>query len=470
MPIEAGAKKVRWLRTSLDQITRLFSAGLRARFNLRTRLGLTGALRQRICSAFLGRLRETDAQIDWFAGREANGQPVLSALVRVFLANAERSLRELECQVARLHRGAPPGNVSIRLLRGPLSDYHSGGQSVWICDLSDDTTWYYKPRPVLVDAACADYFVRLRGFAAAPLGRPSHIVSLRDAGWHQATRGAVPRKGVHAAHACAGLGWLIALLHAFRTTDIHPENIVLGADGPVLVDAETLLHPLGPDRGIEYVGSGLRTTWNESLQRLNAFHARLAGDTTGRFTRLGWFETVEHLGWVSRPRLRVGADGEPVLDPGHTPVRNPHFRFWRAVRRLRPEWREDVWSGFEAGWKALQADRRGFAAAVKRCNAAPRRVIWRDTAAFHELQRLSLTGPATRSWEERRRFFSRPFGPPGTPPLTEREIDELMQGDIPRTLHTEWVDPADLSRHAESFREELMLCLREGGSEIRLLD
>ena len=42
---------------------------------------------------------------------------------------------------------------------------------------------------------------------------------------------------------------LLAVLHALGATDVHRENLVAAGDRPVLVDAETVMHPQLLDTG-----------------------------------------------------------------------------------------------------------------------------------------------------------------------------------------------------------------------------
>lgn len=122
-----------------------------------------------------------------------------------------------------------------------LSDPHHHGRTVVALQFSNGKSLFYKPRDCSSDLNYARIveWMQVRGASVkAPL-----VLNRNGYGWTLA----VPK------HPCLNLeevakfyrntGVLLCLLYALRGTDNHCENIIASGDMPVMIDAETLLHP-----------------------------------------------------------------------------------------------------------------------------------------------------------------------------------------------------------------------------------
>jgi type 2 lantibiotic biosynthesis protein LanM len=127
--------------------------------------------------------------------------------------------------------------------RADLSDLHRNGRSVVVFTFPGDIRIVYKPRRADVEQAFGALlsWTAQAGFPltfAAP-----RIVRSGSHAWSEyiARTPCASAEGVERYYQRCGA--LLCLLHVLRATDCHRQNIVARGEHPVIVDAETLLHP-----------------------------------------------------------------------------------------------------------------------------------------------------------------------------------------------------------------------------------
>lgn len=158
----------------------------------------------------------------------------LAADQAAFVARVLRHLRSDTDRLAPLLGGQSPGRL-VRLETG-LGDRHEGGRSVCRLTFDGGVRLIYRPRR----HDGLDLLRRvLEQVDAPPL--PEQL-AVADHAWvsHVDSRSDVDDLAAY--HRAAG--GLIAALHALRSTDVHRDNIVVTPHGPVVVDAETVAHPV----------------------------------------------------------------------------------------------------------------------------------------------------------------------------------------------------------------------------------
>ena len=181
--------------------------------------------------------------------RDAAWLPGLSALVeRVGRLEREAAMTLLE----RVHHDRPLLSDRFNCGRdiGPvidartgLSEPHNGRQTVALLRFEGGLELVYKPRPVTMEAALE----RTAAWLAAhgPELTFQAPATLERAGYGYCAfvtqRACVSRAETELFF--ERLGSLTALLAALHATDCHAGNFVACGPSPVLVDAETLLHP-----------------------------------------------------------------------------------------------------------------------------------------------------------------------------------------------------------------------------------
>ncbi|MDN7122117.1 type 2 lantipeptide synthetase LanM [Nocardioides sp. ChNu-153] len=152
------------------------------------------------------------------------------------MAAVAETVRRVVADADDVHRhlGVAPARIAGLSLAG---DTHAGGRSVSVVTLEGGVRVVYKPRPVDAEAAYADLARRWNALVGTDLQAAS--VLARDGYGYvefvEATPGAEPDLDA--------IGELAAVLYALNARDMHFENILATARGPVPVDLETLLHP-----------------------------------------------------------------------------------------------------------------------------------------------------------------------------------------------------------------------------------
>jgi type 2 lantibiotic biosynthesis protein LanM len=172
--------------------------------------------------------------------------PFLFHTVRTRVRSAEDYLLHLIDEVER-HRDALAANIP-GLAANPLvtavvlgeGDTHNGGKSAARILFADGSRVIYKPHPIEAEVgynafigwANAHLDTGLRTISAVPTAEGGFVEYVRT----EEFAGAAEEYFAH-------IGRLAGILYLLKATDIHYENVVTCADGPVVVDTETLLTP-----------------------------------------------------------------------------------------------------------------------------------------------------------------------------------------------------------------------------------
>jgi len=124
-------------------------------------------------------------------------------------------------------------------------DRHADGDAVTVIDFGDERA-VYKPRSVAASRSLSRVFDRLAEVSSLSVPSPPTVVTRDGYGWaaHVDCDSFDARSQLSAYYDRAGVvAWLATLLGA---TDLHHENLVATAAGPVIVDAETAVGVFDP--------------------------------------------------------------------------------------------------------------------------------------------------------------------------------------------------------------------------------
>lgn len=143
----------------------------------------------------------------------------------------------------RFHGGEPIGQLAGVDNTG-VGDSHRGGRSVAILDFSSGLRLVYKPRSLDVDDAFHGLLQWLNGTGEFLPFRTITTLSRESHGWVEFVRATPCTAQEEVGRYYERLGGLLAVLHVLDGQDMHMENIVASGEHPVLIDLETLFHPL----------------------------------------------------------------------------------------------------------------------------------------------------------------------------------------------------------------------------------
>ena len=376
---------------------------------------------QRTCARWLGNIVADAVQRRPEGAAELQplltGHPALARLVASVADDwtaataefAERCTADQPAITAMFAGGAPVGDpVAVELDR---SDPHHGLRTVAFVTFASGLRLVYKPRPLGLDAAFAAFVADLNATGRLPPLRAPRILSRPSHGWAELIEVAPPAAPADRHELCRRAGALTAVLWLLDATDAHDENVLIAGPDPVLVDAETILHPrYWLVRMPPSLDTGAAAAWREHQMSVRRTHMVSDGRLPAEEQRSAAALTMLLDRW-----LTVGLPGEEFI----------------AL----------VDEGFDAAMTGLRAIGRDPAAVdglLARFAGTRGRVVVRGTERYAKAFHDSLLGECLRDGFERSLTIERlatdiavPYGPDLPAALLETEIAALERGDIP---------------------------------------
>ncbi|WP_158838952.1 type 2 lanthipeptide synthetase LanM family protein [Streptomyces sp. NRRL S-1022] len=374
------------------------------------------------------------------------GYPVLARLLARTCRHTARSGAELLARLAadrrrltgELFAGRDPGPLTAVELG--LGDLHQRGRSVAVLRFAGGSA-VYKPRPVDQHALLDRMAGWLDGKVPGLAPRTPRWVAGDGYGWleyidHRTCRSLAEIDRFHRRQ-----GALIALAYTLEGVDLHYENVLAHGDQPVLVDVETLLHPVLPEGGTTlpdpaaaaHASSVHRTCLLPQflMGELGAVDVSALGGAPGGQspdTRMVWEDAgTDEMRLVRRPAPFTGALNRPYragTGPGS------------ADRQAA------VLAGFRTGYDAVVRHRNelsGPAGPLAAAADAVGRLVLRPTMLYATLLEEATHPQVLRDGLDRDAMFAVLWadsdGDPARQALIEYEIADLWDGDVPVFFH-----------------------------------
>jgi type 2 lantibiotic biosynthesis protein LanM len=169
----------------------------------------------------------------------------LSGLTADWIANTREwleRLRDDRPEIAALFQGGDdPGQVvGVHLA---LSDPHHGRRRVHAVEFASGLRLVYKPRTVAIERVFGEVVAWLNRDLSLPL-RVLRVLDRGTHGWVDYAAHEPQTSADAVARYYRQAGALMCLTWALRARDLHMENVVATAEGPVLIDLEMLLQPV----------------------------------------------------------------------------------------------------------------------------------------------------------------------------------------------------------------------------------
>jgi type 2 lantibiotic biosynthesis protein LanM len=168
-----------------------------------------------------------------------------SRLVDTWVATTHELARRLESDRAEIARqffdGTDPGNVAA--IKPGLSDPHHGRRRVSVLTFASGVRLVYKPRDVGLERALSDFVEWANQRGLHPTQRQPLVLERMGYGWIEFVQRHDFGTTGEVAEYYRRAGGLVAIAHLLGGADLHMENIVATAQGPAIVDAESLLQP-----------------------------------------------------------------------------------------------------------------------------------------------------------------------------------------------------------------------------------
>jgi class II lanthipeptide synthase len=367
--------------------------------------------------------------------------PVLGRLVgTASLFAAEAALEMLtrladdhEVVVKSLFGGTDPGPVVA--IEPGKGDRHGRGRCVTVISFAGGGKVIYKPTDMhayLLFREIAQWLGRR--IPGCEL-RTASIAARQGYGWLEfIAYEPLPRRSA-AADFYRRAGLLLSALYAANAVDIHGENLVAAGDQPVLVDAETLLHPP--------VSAPLVTSDDPAARALAA-----SVHHTGLLPHV----VADENGVTDRSGLGGGHGATAVagvFDPdppatGHTdalwrtaPASTMHNRPHIGGDVIEPADHEAaLLEGFRLGYEAIAGNRRQFASMLELRAGIEVRVVVRASAGYARMLDESTYPEMLHDARDRQQALAVLHNVSEHHPLwrqlARHELIDLWAGDIPR--------------------------------------
>lgn len=286
---------------------------------------------------------------------------------------AVRLARDRAAIGQRFLGGADPGRPVV--VTRADSDRHADGRGVFRVEFAGGLVLAYKPRSLAVEAGWERFLADLAALGVADLPPAAPVLDCDDCGWMRWVEPAELPDEAAAAAWFRRAGTLVALAELLGSEDLHAENLIAAATGPVVIDAEMLLQP-------ERVRGGRRDRFAGGLLRRRGEDDRVAAWA-------GLEPVVERLlpgrgrGWTA-----VGTDeiAPAPVELRTRPLGNaPRF----GGRALAPAERaDDLVAGHRAAWSCLLARREELLRAdgpLAHFAGAPVRVLLRASQDYAQV-------------------------------------------------------------------------------------
>ena len=322
---------------------------------------------------------------------------------------AERCTADQPAIAATFANGEPVGEpVAVDIDR---SDPHHGLRTVAFVTFASGLRLVYKPRPLALDAAFADFVDDLNATGLLPPLRAPRILARPDHGWAELIELAPPAAAHERHELCRRAGGLAAVLWLLDGTDAHDENVLIAGADSILVDVETILHPrYWLVRMPPSLDAGAAAAWREHQ--------------------------------LSVRRTHMVTDGQSaVADRRNSAALAMLLDQWLSVGLPAEEFIARVGEGFDAAMTGLRAIARDPGAVdrlLDRFAGTRGRVVVRGTDRYAKTFHDSLAANCLRDGFERSLTIERlaadiavPYGPDLPAVLLEAEIAAIERGDIP---------------------------------------
>jgi type 2 lantibiotic biosynthesis protein LanM len=379
--------------------------------------------------------------------------PVLARLMsRATLAWIESTaefIRRLEADRPELEAAfaGGAGQGSVQAIASGLSEPHQGGRTVLRLSFASGLKVLYKPRDVSLEYGYAELVAWINEQGAELPLQAAEVLVRPGYGWvKQVEQQGVPDEAAGRRY-FRRAGMLTALFYALGATDCHQHNLVAAGEQPVLVDAETLLHPRVQPHGSPDEVAGARTAarrWmEESVLESDFLPAWIAAGDGRTIDMSGLGGVTEQKSVILTPHWqRVNTDAM-TLDHVFEELLTPANAVRLGERTLLPwDFAQEVEDGFRAMHRLLEERRHPLLSPqgpLGRFQNTSVRFIFRPTLVYQRfLANAMASGPLGDGadfgleLEPSARVFltteeEHPFRA-----LHPEEQASLEQGDIPR--------------------------------------
>ncbi|GHB75155.1 hypothetical protein GCM10010347_51890 [Streptomyces cirratus] len=362
-----------------------------------------------------------------------------------------------------------PGGGTLRVKRLVLGegDTHNGGRSVAQILFTDGGRVVYKPHPLGAESGYNSFVAWLNDRLGTDLPTVA-VLQTKRGGFVEF----VPTQEYAGEQKeyFARIGTLAGILFLLRATDIHFENVVSCAAGPVVIDTETLLSPRirVPESYDTGAASGIAaSTLQESIigSGLLPLVVRAGSDDHGMDIGAIGYDSGQPAPYKSFGIKNPGRDDMSVsMVTMTTTVSNANLAVQRALQLSVPEQRDTIKNEFRRVLDHAAAHPSDVLAAIEFfLGDVQFRHVNQATVFYAQLLRMATHPDAMASPLVRAAVLNRVFLRTGSPEIADDEVRQMSRGDVPYfsyTARSRALQSADGTVHTDALAESPLETLR----------
>ncbi|MFD3945270.1 type 2 lanthipeptide synthetase LanM [Streptomyces sp. NPDC058579] len=331
---------------------------------------------------------------------------------------------------------APLGPVAVTRISLGEGDTHNGGTSVAQIAFSGGGRVLYKPHPMDAEAGYQDFVSWINGCLGTDLPTV-RILPTAQGGFASY----VPTEAYRGEQRdyFARIGTIAGVLHLLKATDIHFENVVSCAAGPVVIDTETLLSPrlnapaAYDDGAASKIGA---LALQESIIGSGLLPLVVRAGETGPGLDIGaiGYDSGQRAPYKSLSLNNAGRDDMSLtMVNTHTTAANANLSVGRATELPVGAQRDAIKAEFRRVLEFAAAHRDEVMAAIETCLGDARfRHVNQATIFYAQLLRMATHPDALADPQVRAAVLHRAVLRTGDNlALADEEVRQMGEGDIP---------------------------------------
>jgi type 2 lantibiotic biosynthesis protein LanM len=385
--------------------------------------------------------------------------PVLARQLAIVMDSAVRAADEFltrvdtdRAAIARtFFNGRDPGIVTA--VEPGLSDPHNGRRRVIVVRFESHDMLVYKPREMGLERAYNEFLAWSASQGLSPAPPAMRLLEREGYGWveHVTAAPCATEEAVRESYFVAGA--LLCVTWLLGGRDLHKENIIASAHGPVLIDVEMLMQPTGSSLVEQIADVTIQESTPEGLSRSTCLETGLLsmiqaapdgslmdiGGLRGQVRASGARRRVwkglrsDALAFVEEPIVEPESAATNLVRLG-TPAQN-------TIQRA-DAFASDVLRGFERAYRLLLARRDQLLAQsgpLSMFTGRTARVMFRPSGSYAAAH-LTLAAPSFQrsgvlrscALDSLNRVFNTSPNRPNAWPLVDVERRALEALDVPR--------------------------------------
>ncbi len=194
---------------------------------------------------FLDRLSDRRAGFELLSNYPVLARSIVGLVERWLSANIEwigRLISDWQLVLGELAGGQHPGDLVV--VNAAAGDRHRSGRCTVILGFSTGFFLVYKPRSMAVDVHFQELISWINRYGQEPPLRPITVLDRGSYGWAEFAHHLPCHTAAEVRRFYERQGSYLAILHALGGTDFHRENLIASGEHPIMVDLETLFHPM----------------------------------------------------------------------------------------------------------------------------------------------------------------------------------------------------------------------------------